>query len=289
MNSVALSLVITGALLHALWNLFAKKASGGLPFVWLFGMVSFAVALPFGATSWHSNSQQLTVQAWSAIIASALVHVAYSLVLQKGYRESDFSIVYPLARGTGPLLSVFGAMVILGETPSLLGWLGIFAVLTGIFLISGFTHNLFAPSPKMRSGLFWGIITGVTIAAYTVIDGWAIKAIGIAPVLYYFLGLALRTAILTPQALCDVAELRTQWRSNCRYIVAVGILSPLAYTLVLFAMQMAPLSYVAPVRELSMLLGVLVGAQLLRESLSPSRVIGTACMVAGVVILACAS
>jgi drug/metabolite transporter (DMT)-like permease len=286
MNSAALSLVVAGALLHALWNLFAKKASGGLPFVWLFGIVSLVAALPFGLTSWYANSHQLTVQAWAAIAGSALVHVAYSLVLQKGYRESDFSIVYPLARGTGPLFAVFGAIVVLGEAPSLLGWLGILAVLTGILLISGTAQLFSAPSPKVRAGLLWGTVTGISIAAYTVIDGWAVKALGISPVLYYVLGLTLRTIILAPQALRDLQGIRFQWRVNRRYIIAVGILSPLAYTLVLFAMTMAPLSYVAPIRELSMLLGVLFGAKLLRESFVPSRVIGTACMVAGVLMLA---
>jgi drug/metabolite transporter (DMT)-like permease len=288
MNSAALSLVVAGALMHALWNLFAKKASGGLPFVWLFGIVSLVVALPFGFSSWYANSQQLTVQTWAAIAGSALVHIAYSLVLQKGYLESDFSIVYPLARGTGPLFAVFGAIVVLGEAPSLLGWMGIFAVLTGILLISGTAQVFSAPSPKARAGLIWGTVTGVFIAAYTVIDGWAVKALGIAPVLYYVLGLTLRTIILTPQALRDPQGIRSQWRLNRRYIVAVGILSPLAYTLVLVAMTMAPLSYVAPIRELSMLLGVLFGAKLLRESFVPSRVIGTAFMVAGVVMLALA-
>ena len=285
MNSVALGLVVTGALLHALWNLCAKKAGGGLPFVWLFGAVSFVVAVPFGASSWYTNTAQLTLPAWFAITASALVHVVYSLVLQKGYRESDFSIVYPLARGTGPLFSVFGAMLVLSETPSLLGWMGILAILTGIFLISGIARTLRSPPPKARAGLFWGVMTGLCIAAYTVIDGWAIKALGMAPVLYYFLGLALRTAILTPQALRDREGLRKQWHLNRRYIIAVGILSPLAYTLVLFAMTMAPLSYVAPVRELSMLLGILFGAKLLRESILPSRIIGTVCLVIGVVLL----
>lgn len=288
MNSAALSLVVAGALLHALWNLCAKRASGGVPFVWLFGIVSLAVSLPFGLSSWYANSQQLTVQAWSAIAGSALVHLAYSLVLQKGYRESDFSVVYPLARGTGPLFAVFGAIVILGEMPSVLGWFGILAVLTGILLISGIAQVLFVPSPKARAGLLWGTITGVFIAAYTVIDGWAVKTLGIAPVLYYVLGLALRTIILAPQALRHTQGLRSQWQVNSRYIIAVGILAPLAYTLILFSMTMAPLIYVAPIRELSMLLGVLFGAKLLREAFIPSRVIGTACMIVGVVMLACA-
>jgi drug/metabolite transporter (DMT)-like permease len=285
MNSTALSLVVAGALLHALWNLFAKKASGGLPFVWLFGLVSLAVAIPFGVSAWYANSAQLTLQAWIAIAASALVHLVYSLVLQKGYRESDFSVVYPLARGTGPLFAVFGAMLVLGEVPSLLGWIGIAAVLMGIFLISGVAQVFIAPPPKARAGLFWGVITGLFIAAYTVIDGWAVKGLGIAPMLYYFLGLALRTAMLAPRALKDPSGLRAQWRLNRRYILAVGMLAPLAYSLILFAMTMAPLSYVAPVRELSMLVGVLFGTKLLRESFIPSRMIGTACMVAGVVML----
>lgn len=286
MNANALMLVVAGALLHAIWNLLAKKASGGLPFVWLFGIVSLAVALPFGLAAWSANSRQLTVLAWGAIAGSAVVHAVYSLVLQKGYRESDFSVVYPLARGTGPLFAVIGAIVVLGEAPSLLGWLGIFAVLVGILLISGAAQAVFVSSPRTRAGLLWGTITGASIAAYTVIDGWAVKALGIAPVLYYFLGLALRTLILAPQALRDLQGLRAQWRLNSRHIVAVGILSPLAYTLVLFAMTLAPLSYVAPIRELSMLLGVLFGARLLREAFNPARVIGTACMVAGVVMLA---
>lgn len=286
MNSLALSLVISGALLHALWNLCAKKAAGGLPFVWLFGLVSLLVALPFGWVSWSANAAQLSCSAWLAIVASALVHALYSLVLQKGYRASDFSLVYPLARGTGPLFAVFGAILVLGEVPNFLGWLGIAAVLLGIVLIAGLTQAFTLPSEKMRAGFVWGALTGVCIAGYTLIDGWAVKTLGLAPVLYYFLGLLLRSLLLAPQALRQPRALREQWRTNRSYIIAVGLLAPLAYTLVLFAMTMAPLSYVAPVRELSMLLGVVLGARLLREAFDPLRVIGTVCMVAGVVLLA---
>lgn len=286
MSLAAFSLVIAGAFFHALWNLFAKKALGGWPFVWFFGIVSLIIAVPFGLYSLRSNSLHLTAEAWAAIFCSALVHVAYSLVLQKGYRESDFSVVYPLARGTGPLFAVFGAIVVLGEAPSIPGWLGIFGILVGILLISGTIRALSVPSQRVRAGLLWGPVTGLSIAAYTVIDGWAVKTLGIAPVLYYVLVLALRTLILTPQALRVPQALRSEWLRNRHYIVAVGVLSPLAYILVLFAMTMAPLSYVAPIREISMLLGVLFGAKLLQESFGPSRVVGSVCMVAGVVLLA---
>lgn len=286
MSFVALSLVVAGALLHAIWNVLAKKAAGGLPFVWLFGIVSLMVSLPFGLSSLCSNAQQLNMSVWTAILFSAVVHVGYSLVLQKGYRESDFSVVYPLARGTGPLFAVLGAMIVLGETPNLLGWLGIFLVLIGIFLISDVVRALSMHSAKTRAGLLWGTITGLSIATYTVVDGWAVKSLGAEPVLYYSLGLMLRTIILTPQALRNPQALCEQWRVNRRYIIAVGIFSPFAYTLVLFAMKMAPLSYVAPVRELSMFFGVVFGAKLLRESFTLSRVGGVFFMIVGILILA---
>lgn len=285
LNSTALALVICGALLHAIWNLLAKKASGGLPFIWLYGVVSITAALPFGVASWLDNRQQLTAMAWTAIFASALIHAAYSVVLQKGYRASDFSVVYPVARGSGPLFSVVGAVFLLGENPSGLAWLGIFSVLLGITLISGALRALTTPSPKTKDGLRWGMLTGLFIAGYSVVDGWAIKALGIAPVLYYVLGLLFRTIALTPSAWRMLPQVHEQWHRHWPYIIGVGILSPLAYTLVLLALTQAPLSYVAPVRELSMLAGVLLGAKVLRETFSLTRLLGTLCMVAGVVLL----
>lgn len=288
MNIESLALVFSGAVLHALWNLFAKKASGGLLFVWLFGVVSLCFGLPFGLVFWQDNAAQLTPMAWLAIVASALVHLVYMLVLQKGYRTGDFSIVYPLARGTGPLFSVLGAIILLGETPTLQGWVGVLSIFAGIFLVSGLARPAGAATNKLSAGVSWGILTGFTIATYTIIDAWAVKLIGIAPVLYYVLSLALRTCMLAPIALRDREALRTQWQRNTYNIVAVGILSPLGYTLILYAMTLAPLSYVAPIRELSMLLGVLVGAHLLRESLTPQRIIGSICMICGVTLLASA-
>ncbi len=285
-DSIALLLVVTGALCHAAWNLLAKKAAGGLPFVWLFGLVSSAAALPFAAWAWHANPAPLTALAWAAIAGSALMHAVYSLVLQQGYRKSDFSVVYPLARGTGPLFSVTAAIVLLGEMPNRAGWIGILALLAGIFLVSGAHRIHRAATARARAGLLWGSLTGLCIAAYTVLDGWAIKVLGLSPLLFYVLCLGLRTLILTPQALRDMPAVRAEWGRNRPAIVAVGILSPLAYLLVLFAIQRAPLSYVAPLRELSMLIGVYLGARVLRETLVPSRLIGTVFMIAGVVALA---
>lgn len=285
MNIEALALVITGALLHAVWNLSAKKASGGVPFVWLFGLVSLVCAAPVGLYVWFHSAHSFTGRIWLIVVASAVVHVLYSVVLQKGYQKSDFSIVYPLARGTGPLFSVIAAVVFLGEMPGVMGWTSIGCILVGIMLIAGIPQLLESTDKRLPTGMVWGALTGATIAAYTVIDGYAVKVLGVAPVLYYILGLALRSALLAPVALRSPQLLKDQWERNRRYILAVGVLSPLAYTLVLYAMVKAPLSYVAPVRELSMLAGVFFGVRLLREQYVVSRMVGTALMVAGVIML----
>ena len=289
MNAHTLALVLAGAVCHALWNIVAKRAAGGTLFVWLFGCISVAAAAPVALVAWYLRPQAFDGWMWLAVLASALVHVVYLLVLQKGYRMGDFAVVYPMARGTGPLLAVLGAVVLLGELPSALGWLGVALVLAGVFMTAGgATGAASTDAQRRRRGVFWGALTGLCIAGYTVIDGWAVKSLGMAPVLFYATSLAFRTVLLAPWALHQRSALGGQWRQHRTAIVLVGLLSPLAYCLVLFAVQGAPLSYVAPVREMSMLIGTLVGARLLKESLKPSQVAGAALMLLGVAGLALA-
>ena len=125
----------------------------------------------------------------------------------------------------------------------------------------------------------------IFIAAYTLLDGWAIKSLGMTPILFYAVGLAFRSVLLAPFALRQPHLLIAQWRQHRQAILIVGILSPLAYLLVLLAVQIAPLSYVAPVREISMLVGTFIGASLLKESLRPAQYVGATAMLAGVVSL----
>ena len=287
MSTDALLLVLAGAFLHALWNLFAKRASsGGITFIWLYGLVSLACSAPCGLYAWSQAPHSLSAAMWVAIAGSTVVHLFSGVVLQKGYQQADFSVVYPVARGAGPLFSVIGAIVLLGEWPSALGWAGIAVVLSGILLLSGVYQLRGTRDGRLRSGIVWGALTGLSIAAYTLIDGWTVKTLAISPLVYYVTALALRTILLTPVALRTPANLRAQWQMHRTSIIVVGVLSPLAYTLILLAMARAPLSLVAPIRELSMLLGVLFGARLLREKNILSRAIGAAVMVAGVVMLA---
>jgi drug/metabolite transporter (DMT)-like permease len=289
MSPLALVLVLTGAVLHATWNLSAKRAAGGgdVAFVFLMSLVSLVLMLPFGLASWVVDPPSLGLLPVLAIVASGVVHAVYFLLLQQGYRHGDLSVVYPVARGTGPLFAVVAAVVLLGERPGPVGAVGIAAILAGIVLVSG----LLAASGARRgrpAGVGWGTLTGLWIATYTVIDAWAVTSLGLGPLVYFFLSLAVTAAVLAPFALRDTAAVGAEWRESRRQILVVGILSPVAFTLVLFAMRLAPLAYVAPLREVSMMVGVLYGAWLLHERVTALRLAGVACMIAGVVALAVA-
>lgn len=285
MSTTALLLVLTGAFCHAIWNIVAKRSAGGLPFVWLFGIVSLVAALPVAGWAWITHAQAFSPVMWGAALGSGLIHVVYSLVLQKGYRVADFAVVYPVARGSGPMLSVIFCVILLGEVPSLTGGFAVLAILGGVFISAGAIDLFRGKSTTRHLGVFWGLLTGTFIAAYTLLDGWAIKALGMAPILFYAVGLAFRTLLLAPFALREPGLLVEQWKQHRRAILIVGCLSPLAYLLVLFAVQIAPLSYVAPVREISMLVGTFIGASLLKETLRPSQYVGALAMLAGVVAL----
>jgi drug/metabolite transporter (DMT)-like permease len=212
-----------------------------------------------------------------------VLHTGYSLVLQAGYRTSDLSLVYPIARGTGPLLSFVGATVLLGEQPTLLAGLGLVLIVAGILLVAGLTRE---PHRAPKAGIFFGLLTGLFIAAYTVNDGWAVKSLALSPFIIDFTGNLLRVVALTPLALRDLPGVKREAREYVRPAAVVAVLGPLGYILVLFAMRLAPVSHIAPARELSTLVGTYFGSRLLREKAVPARLVGAACIVVGVVSLA---
>lgn len=289
MSPEALVLVLIGAGCHAAWNILAKRCAGGVVFVWQFGLVSLIPAVPLTFWYWHAHQPVLTAEMCVAIAASALVHVVYALALQRGYRASPFSVVYPVARGSGPALTIIAAVGLWGEQPSALGWIGVIAVLTGIFFVAGGARlRGLLTADGARRGVYWGVATGALVATYTVLDAWAVKSLGMAPLIFYPLSLIVRSVVLTPLVVTRASAARSEWRNNRAAIVGVGLLSPAAYLLALLALQMAPLSYVAPVREVSMLIGALVGARLLGESLMGTRLMGVVLLLAGVVGVAVA-
>jgi uncharacterized membrane protein len=228
---------------------------------------------------------------WGFITVSGILHVLYYVVLLRGYRKADLTVVYPLARGSGPLLSSLVAILFLGEQISALGGLGIVAVVGGVFLVAG-GPGLFrqAHDPhkraRIRKGMVYGLLTGVFIASYTVVDGYSVKVLLLSPILVDYIANFVRVAFLLPSVVRDLPAARVLWASQWKYAAIVGIISPISYVLVLYAMQVAPMSHVAPAREVSMLFAALLGGHLLGEGDRVARLLGAACIAIGVMALA---
>lgn len=293
MSGQALALVLLAGLIHAGWNIVAKMAGGDARFAFFVSVWLLVIWAPLGLwLGWDAVPAWGAAQ-WAVVAGSAVLHVVYFVTLLRGYRAADLTVVYPLARGTGPLLSSVVAVLLLGESFTPWGVSGVLAVVLGVLLIAGGTRLWRADgSPEARRrrglGLAYGVLTGVWIAGYTVIDGYAVKVLLLSPVLVDYVGNALRLALLAPVALGDRAATACLWRAQWRAALGVAVFSPIAYVLVLFAMQHAPLSLVAPAREVSMLFAALLGGHLLGEGDRALRVVGALLIAGGVTALALA-
>ncbi|GAA1243197.1 EamA family transporter [Prauserella halophila] len=293
MSGLALVLVLFAAAVHASWNLAATRVPGGARFVFCYYTVSAVVLVPVGVAHLVVTGDR---PRWAWLLAAAVTavaHVAYGVVLQRGYAVGDLSVVYPLARGCGPLLSVLVAVAVLHERPGWPGFAGAVLVVGGVLVISA-PRGPGDPG-RRRAGAGYGVLTGVTIAAYTLWDAYAVGELGVPPVVYLAAGTVLQSLMLAPYALRGGGRRgdaggspRALWREHRRAVLLVGLLSPVAYVLVLFAMRLAPVSLVAPLREVSIVLGGLAGWLLLGEPHGGRRLAGSAIVLAGITAIALA-
>lgn len=195
MTLAALFLVVLAAFIHAGWNLLAKRAAPvGPVFVFAYNLISCLAYAPWVIWLLAQGGIAWTWAGAGFVLASGLIHLAYSLCLQRGYQLADLSVVYPVARGTGPMLSTLGAFLILGETPRASGLAGLVLVVAGIFLIATQGRLAAFTRPGGQAGLKWGAATGGLIACYTVVDAHAVKALGIAPVVLDWISNLLRSS-----------------------------------------------------------------------------------------------
>lgn len=291
MSSFALLLVLAAALCHASWNLIAKRQGGGSELVLISAVLVSVVWAPLAFWQGWSTLPGLGRVEWAALVASTVLHLVYFRCLLHGYQVSDLTVVYPVARGSGPLLSTAGAVLVLGERLSLAGALGALMVVGGVFLIAGgpaLWRQAHEPARRERTlrGLRWGALTGACIAGYTLLDGYSVKVLMISPIVLDYVANVLRVPMMLPVALRDPAAFRAAWRQQWKAGLAVAVLSPASYVMVLYAMRIAPLSHVAPARELSMLFAALAGGSLLGEGDRALRLLGAAFIALGVMGLA---
>jgi drug/metabolite transporter (DMT)-like permease len=284
--TVALVLVLIAALAHAGWNVLAKTAGGGATFVWLFSAVAVVLWLPAVGVALAVAPGPLGLEGLGFMAGSGALHALYFVALQRGYREGDLSLVYPLARGTGPLLSTLAAVVLFSERPSAVALAGGGIIVGAVLSLAGAGGRGGPSHGARRRAVAFALGTGVAIAAYTLWDKRAVGPLGLSPIVYYWGTNLAETAILSAFVAHRRADVARVWRAHRTQALGVAVLSPLAYILVLFALAHAPVSYVAPARELSILVGAVAGTTVLAEEHRRRRLLAAAAIFAGIVALA---
>jgi drug/metabolite transporter (DMT)-like permease len=316
-TGLALGLVLASAFVHASWNFLLKKSGGGAGLITAASTLSLVLYAPLVAgVLWWQGSYAFEPTHLALMAGSGFVHMLYFLLLDRAYRSGgDLSIVYPLARATGPLLTIVAAVVLLGERPGATALGG--AVLIGIAALF-LAGNPFArvrpsprpspkgegelqrpspkaegelqlPSPKAEGGnaVGFALLTGCMIAVYTLWDKQSVAAFLIPPLLYDWGTNAFRVMMLVPYARRRTpGAISKAWAEKRSAVVAIALLSPLSYILVLTAMVWTPVSLVAPAREVSILFAALMGAHLLREGDVGRRALAAVGMVLGIAGLA---
>ncbi len=287
MSPDVLLLVLASAVVHATWNLWTKQLGAGVrsaPLLWLLTAISSLAYAPFAlgvyaAGDWRPDAGPLVL-----IAGSGLIHVGYFVLLLRGYRAGDLSLVYPLARGTGPLLAAAGAVALLGERPTPLSVAGALLIALGVLVVAG--RPLVAGARSAGPGVFYGLATGVMIAVYTLWDGWSVKRAGNPPLVFYWAGEVVRVVALTPFVLGARGALAELWRAHRLRLLGIALLSPLSYILILLALRHGEVGHIAPAREVSILIGAWLGGRVLGEGDRRRRLAAAAAFAAGVAALA---
>ena len=284
MTSFALLLILGAAFIHATWNFLNKHAGGHATFTWLVALLSALLYAPATITIievWEIEINSVTV---GLITGSAALHTAYFVLLNQAYRVGDLSLVYPMARGTGPLLAATAAIIFLGERPSLLAVIGALLIVGGAIVLT--TNPARLRQNEARDALMFALVTGLFIAAYTLWDKQSVSRFGVSPIVLDWGANVGRAVFLIPVALKYPDHVVSEWREHKYEAIACAVLIPLAYILVLTAMRFTPVSYVAPAREISILIGTAMGTRFLGETDARRKLAGASAMVLGVVGLA---
>ena len=278
---LAFTLVLVAAFAHAGWNALSKRAPGGATFVWTQMVVGSVCMVPVAAAGiWLDDGARVSFVIVLIGIASGCSHALYFVLLQRGYATGDLSLVYPLARGTGPIFATAGAIVLLGEHPGPLALAGTAAITVGVVLL------LVTRGLARGRALAYALLTGLLIGVYTVWDGHAVRGSHAEPLVYLLIASLTIALVLTPAALRNRGDVQLLRRDHLRVVAIVGVLVTLSYALVLFATRIAGVAYVAPVREVSILIGAAFGTYYYAERGGWQRLAGAAAIVGGVIALA---
>lgn len=287
MTGFAITLVLLSSVAHSSWNLLLKRVKYPEVSIWSSQVVISVLFSPLAVILAWQNP--IVYPGWWFVLGTVLLHILYFVFLGRGYTHGDLSVVYPIARGMGPALVPVLGIVVLGESVHLIAIGGMVAVVVGIFMVfwwGQFRQVVRDPFKLLKDrGTRYAILTGLVIAAYAVWDKQGVKYV--SPFLYmYFLSLGTAVA-LVPYMVVNygIKTISSESRINYRSIVVAGLLMFVAYGLILTALQFSRVSYVFPLREIGIVIGVFLGAIVLKEPYGIGRLIGSGCILIGLVLI----
>lgn len=277
MDNLVFAAVLFGAACHAAWNAVIKFGLEPFTTTALIAVASGVVAAPFMAVLGMPAEPS-----WPWLVASIILHVGYFTGLTEAYRAGDMGQVYPIARGSAPLLTAAGS-VLIGETLAPIGWLGIGILSAGIFLLSLRGGRELVKLDRRAVG--YALFTSVTIAGYSLVDGIGARlsgdALAYTAALFVGDGIAMAVFARLRRGPDVFRHMALYWKSG----FAGGALSLVAYGIAIWAMTVAPIAIVAALRETSVLFGALIAVVILKEPLRPARVAAALMIVTGLALI----
>jgi drug/metabolite transporter (DMT)-like permease len=275
MSGTAFALAFTAAWLHAGGNVFLGRRSepeAAVALMLLIGVVAFA---PVAALTWRVEADAVPY-----IVASAILELGYFAFLAAAYRAADVGLVYPVARGSAPVLALLGAVVIMGRSTSAGQIAGVVAVTLGILLVCGVG---IAEASSDRRGVLLALATAVFIAGYTLVDKEGLEHA--SPIPY------IELVLIGPALVYGAFVLRTRGGPAIRgeatpRLVLVALLLFGTYVLVLLALREAPAASVSAVRETSVVIATVLAALAAHQRLRPTRVAGASLVALGIGLVA---
>ena len=281
MSILALAMLFGSAVLHTTWNLLLKQAGEKYIATWWSTLLGAGIFLPFLLLTGLPARE-----VWPLLLLSGIVEAGYYIVLSTAYRDADFSLVYPLARGSAPALIAIWSFWFLQEKLTPGGWLGLGLIVFGLLIVGG--SNLFQrrrEKPHLR-GVILALTLAVLISIYSTIDGFAVKhtpAFSYA-VMIFFLAPVFTSPLIFRRY--GWQTLKTELAGSWIRIVSIGLLIVSAYLLALFAFSISSVSYVGAVREVSVVLGALAGWRFLGEKMGGWRLAGSFVIFCGILAIA---
>jgi drug/metabolite transporter (DMT)-like permease len=277
--SVSLA-VLVAAVTHATWNAIAHGIKDQVLAFGLIGAGSMAVAVPLVVLAPFPLGR-----CWPYLLGSVFIHVFYNLLLMRCYRYGEFGQVYPLARGTSPLVVTVLAAVFAAERPSVPQVLGVLVISSGLAVLVLAGRRSRSGSAPSRAALLAAGATGLTIASYTTVDGLGVRLSGSA--VGYIGWLMLLESLCIPA--CALARRREVASGVSRRVLLsgllAGVLSVLAYGLVLWAQTRGALAPIAALRETSVIFGAVIGTVVFHEPFGRLRIVATVLVVIGLLLL----